>query len=74
MTKEIDISSEAHRVYTYGDGSTFRIEEPAALFIIEDDRGASHRVVDKSGATHRPERGWVGISWKAHDGEPKFVA
>jgi hypothetical protein len=74
MSKEIDITTEKARVYTYGDGSTFRIEEPATLHVIEDERGVTHRVINKSGMTHRPERGWVGISWAAHDGEPKFVA
>lgn len=49
MTKELDITSEEFRVYTYANGSTFRV-------------------------THRPERGFVGISWAAKDGQPKFVA
>lgn len=71
---EIDITSEASRTYTYGSGATFTIAEPATLHTIEDDKGVSHRVIDKSGGTHRPERGWVGISWIAHEGAPKFVA
>jgi hypothetical protein len=75
MTKEIDITSEEFRVYTYGDGSTFRIDNPVTVHVLIDDKGGvSHRVVDTDGVTHRPERGWVGISWAAKEGAPKFVA
>ena len=74
MTKELDITSEQFRVYTYGDGSEFRINGPATLHVLVDDKGTSHRVIDADGVTHRPERGWVGISWAAKDGAPKFVA
>lgn len=75
MTKELDISSEEFRVYTYGDGTKFRVDAPSTLHVIVDDKGStSHRVIDVDGVTHRPERGWVGISWCARDGEPKFVA
>lgn len=74
MTKELDITSEEFRVYTYADGSTFRVENPATLFVIDDERGTTHRVVDTDGVTHRPERGFVGISWAAKAGQPKFVA
>lgn len=74
MNDFLDISSELSRTYTYANGATFTIEAPAGLHIINDDKGTSHRVVDTSGATHRPERGWVGISWVAKDGAPKFVA
>jgi hypothetical protein len=64
----IDISSEQYRIYT------FRIEEPAELHVLTDDKGVSHRVIDKAGVTHRPERGWLGISWQPRPGEPAFVA
>jgi hypothetical protein len=74
MSKELDITTEMSRTYTYGDGSKFTIASPATLHIIEDERGTTHRVVDVDGVTHRPERGWVGISWAAKDGAPKFVA
>lgn len=74
VTKEVDISSEEFRVYTYADGSTFRIEQPATLHVIEDDKGVTHRVVDKAGVTHRPERNFIGISWKPAEGQPAFVA
>jgi hypothetical protein len=74
-TKEIDITSEEFRVYTYADGSTFRIDSPATLYVLIDEKGGiTHRVVDVDGVTHRPERGYVGISWAAKDGAPKFVA
>lgn len=72
-SKRIDISSEQFRIYTYGDGSTFRIDNPKMLFV-EGGSFSSHRVIDADGVTHRPERGFVGISWKPRDGEPAFVA
>lgn len=74
MNNPIDISTETSRIYTYPNGSTFTIAEPAALHVLTDERGTTHRVIDKAGVTHRPERGWVGISWKPRDGEPAFVA
>jgi hypothetical protein len=70
----IDITSEAQRTYTYPNGDKFVIDEPAELHVIDDDRGTTHRVIDKAGVTHRPERGWVGISWKPREGQPAFVA
>lgn len=74
MTDFLDISSEQSRTYTYANGATFTIEAPVGLHVINDEKGTSHRVVDANGTTHRPERGWVGISWTAKEGEPKFVA
>jgi hypothetical protein len=74
MTNPFDISTEEFRVYHYDQGRTFRIEDPAELYAIHDENGTTHRVVDKGGMTHRPERGWLGISWKAREGAPKFVA
>jgi hypothetical protein len=74
MSKELDISSEASRTYTYGNGAKYTILSPVSLHIIEDDRGVSHRVIDEAGVTHRPERGWVGISWLPKPGQPAFVA
>jgi hypothetical protein len=67
----IDLTSERYRNYTYPDGVTFRITAPVALYITAD---GSHRVVDAAGVTHRPTRGFVGISWKPKDGQPAFVA
>lgn len=74
MTIELDISSEEYRVYTYGDNSTFRIENPRTIFVLQDEKGTTHRIIDQKGVTHRPERNWVGISWKPLSGEPAFVA
>lgn len=74
MTNAIDISSEEYRIYTYGSGDTFRIDDPSELHVITDEKGVSHRVIDKGGMTHRPERGWIGISWKPREGAPAFVA
>lgn len=74
MTEPLDISSEEYRFYTYADGARFRIDLPALLHVLTDDNGISHRVIDKDGLTHRPERGWIGISWKPRVGSPAFVA
>lgn len=49
MTKEIDISSEEYRVYTYANGAAFRIDSPDDLHVITDEDGTSHRVIDKAG-------------------------
>lgn len=67
----LDISSEQYREYTYADGTKFKIDGPTELFVTNT---GSHRVVDRFGITHRPEKGYVGISWKAREGQPKFVA
>lgn len=67
----IDVGSESYRIYTYADGKRFRIENPSLLYILPC---GSHRVVDEAGVTHRPERGYVGISWKPLPGQPAFVA
>lgn len=73
--KTIDITSEEFRVYTYPDGTTFRIDNPETLYVLIDEKGGvTHRVVDIEGVTHRPERGYVGISWAAKEGQPAFVA
>ena len=74
MTNPIDISSEEYRIYTYPNGSEYRINSPLALHIIQDEKGATHRVTDNFGMTHRPERGWVAIAWKPRDGARVFVA
>lgn len=75
--REIDISSEEYRVYTYPSGARYRINAPVKLVVIYDDSGAinpSHRVVDADGVTHRPERGWLCVSWSSREGEPGYVA
>lgn len=74
MSKEIDISCEAYRVYTYSEGRTFRIDAPVTLHVITDERGDTHRVIDASGQTHRPERDWIGITWLPRHGAAAFVA
>ncbi len=68
--KELDISSEEFRIYTYADGSTYRIDRPVTLFVIPSEKADSHRVIDEAGVTHRPTLGYLGISWKPRDGEP----
>lgn len=66
----VDISSEDFRIYTYGSGKEFRIERPALLYLLDDNK--THRIVDMYGMTHRPERDWVGISWKTQRDQPPF--
>jgi hypothetical protein len=70
----IDVSTEELREYHYADGSIFAISEPLTVHVLADDRGVSHRVEAADGKTYRPERGWVGISWRPKAGEPPFVA
>lgn len=69
--KELDISSEAYRIYTYTQGRTLRIDAPETLYVLPGD---SHRVVDAEGVTHRPTPGFLAISWKPRPGAPAFVA
>ena len=64
-----DISSEEYRIYHYEDGTLFVIPKPKALYILAT---GSHRIVTEGDITYRPERGWVGISWKSRDGEAPF--
>jgi hypothetical protein len=71
-TPRYDITEEEFRTYTYGDGKQFKIDRPVWLYVIKDDGGVSHRVVDLYGLTHRPERNWAGISWKPKTGFPAF--
>lgn len=70
----IDITSEDFRVYHYPNGVEFKIDRPQELHVLSDDHGVSHRVIAEDGNTYRPERGWIGISWKPRDGQPAFVA
>lgn len=65
-----DISSESFRIYTYANGDSFRINSPKELYVLAVD---NHRVVDDEGMSHRPTRGWVGISWMPRLGAPAFV-
>lgn len=74
MSNPIDITSEAERVYHYGNGSKFYVPTPKELHVIDDEKGVTHRVVSMNGRTYRPERGWVGISWEPKPGAPAFVA
>lgn len=69
--KHIDVTSEAYRTYTYGDGKRYRIDRPKHVYVLRD---GSHRVVDEDDVTHRPSRDWVGLSWKPKAGQPAFVA
>ncbi|MBB4857031.1 hypothetical protein HNO88_000328 [Novosphingobium chloroacetimidivorans] len=73
---EIDISTEEYRTYTYAPFGTYTIRNPVKLFVMPSDgtEDGSHRVIDADGVTHRPAKGWVGLSWKAKPDAPAFVA
>ena len=69
------ISSEQWREYVYSGGHMYHIPRPKTLYVKnekEEGEGPSHRVVDHLGVTHRPERGWVAIRWRAPDEEVSF--
>jgi hypothetical protein len=74
MADPVDISMEKYRVYTYSDGSQFRIDDPVELFIFEGKSGWTQRVTDANGLTHRPTPGWLAISWQPREGQPAFIA
>lgn len=74
MTDGIDITSEAFREYHYDGSKVFRILAPETLHVINDAKGATHRVIAEDGRTYRPERGWLAISWEPKPGSPAFVA
>lgn len=68
-----DISVEQFRTYFYSDGSKFTIEYPETLYLKQDERGDSHRVVATAGSqrmTFYIRRGWVAIGWVVKEGEP----
>ena len=72
--KEIDISCEEARVYTYPQGSmpkSLQIDYPARLFITE---GAGHRVMDTYGWVHYIPAGWCHLKWKPKPGFAPVVA
>ena len=73
---EIDLTTEEYRTYTYAPFGTYTIKNPVKLFVMpgEGSEDGSHRVVDADGVTHRPAKGWVGLSWKPRAGQPPFVA
>lgn len=62
---ELEITTEEWREYRYSSGETYRIEKPVRLWLKSDEKGDSHRVIDTSGVTHYPRRGWVAIAWFA---------
>lgn len=72
--KTVDITSEEYRIFTYPDGSTFRVDNPVSFTLIENEHGFTMRVIDAQGLTHRPSKGWNAISWKPKEGQPAFVA
>lgn len=69
---ERDITTEEWREYRYAGGERYRIEQPSRLFLKQDDKGDSHRILDREGVTHYVRRGWVAIAWRAPDAPVSF--
>lgn len=72
--REIDISGEEWRCYIYADGARLNIRDHQRVFIREDDRGETHRIICDGGRVVRPSRGWVAIEWCMAHGGPAFIA
>jgi hypothetical protein len=74
--QEIDARSEEYRVYDYGAGLTYRIDNPVTVHILKNEATGtfSQRVTDAAGVTHRPSTSYVAINWKPREGQPAFVA
>ncbi len=58
-----NIARECWREYVYDDG-TYQITQPVTLFLKQDEKGDSHRVLDARGVVHYVKRGWRAIRWK----------
>lgn len=66
-----DISDEVCRTYHYADGARFTIQSPRTLYLKQDERGDSHRVLTADGEVFYPRRGWIALSWRPADpGDP----
>ncbi len=65
----LNISTERYREYVQADGTTYRIDNPVALYRREG--GTTHRVVDVEGVVHCVPCGAlhpaVVIRWKNRD-------
>ncbi len=64
-----DISSEAYRVYDFGDNEV-QITNPLKLNV---SRSGGHRLFDGEGISHYIPAGWKHLYWKAKPGQPNFV-
>jgi hypothetical protein len=72
--KQIDISSEAVRVYTYIDDGKQRelsVGNPVTLFITDD---GGHRVQNKDMWVYHIPKGWIELRWLPKVGSPAVVA
>ena len=63
MIKEIDISSEFVRVYSYPNETALHISG-VTLYITED---GGHRVLDTDGWVNYIPKGWTGLKWLPKD-------
>ncbi len=73
--REIDISGEEWRAYRYADGTAHEMMGQQRLFVKHDDRGETHRIINRRGMVTRPERGWVAIEWRMSNANgPAFIA
>jgi hypothetical protein len=65
-----DISSEAERVYNFGQKGFVRINRPLQLAV--SDSGG-HRIFSADGRSHYIPAGWIEITWTTRPGSPHFV-
>lgn len=65
-----DISSEEYREYNFGKNGFLKIIRPQLLSV---SASGGHRLFDESGQSHYIPAGWIGITWKAREGQPNFV-
>ncbi len=68
--KFTDISSEATRRYQYRGEEFITVDNPIALNV---SKAGGHRILDGQGVSHYIPKGWIGLSWKAKEGNPHFV-
>jgi hypothetical protein len=65
-----DISSEASRVYNFGQKGFVKINNPVYLSV---SPSGGHRLFTSDGQSHYVPAGWIQLSWTARPGEPNFV-
>lgn len=68
-SKEIDISTELKRTYTWPCGASVEVSEPQVLIV--GDNG--HRLVDGSGNGHYVPYGWIHLCWENRPGVAPIV-
>jgi len=65
-----DISSEAERVYNFGNRGFVKITNPEKLHV--SDSGG-HRIYSADGKSHYIPAAWIQLTWTAKADQPNFV-